>query len=165
MSTLQDRLMKSARQKLHEASKSLGDPPVTRERSRLMSKVRGKDTKPEIVVRQVAHSLAYRFRLHRRDLPGSPDLVFPRLLKVLFVHGCFWHRHKGCSKASSPKTRAEFWRNKFTANQLRDRRNMRKLRALGWAVEVVWECETHDLVALQRKIGLFLGRPTNLRGR
>ena len=126
-----------------------------------MSRVRGKDTKPEIIVRRLADSLAYRFRRHRRDLPGSPDLVFPKLAKVLFVHGCFWHRHKDCPKASSPKTRARFWSNKFAANEARDDRNLQALKALGWKAEIVWECETRNLVALRRKLKAFLG-PTKV---
>jgi DNA mismatch endonuclease (patch repair protein) len=135
------------------------DPDVTPERSFLMSRVHSKHTKPEMIVRRLTHSLAYRFRLHRSDLPGSPDLVFPRLRKVLFVHGCFWHRHEDCPRTTVPKTRAKFWRKKFTANRTRDRRNVQALRSMGWKAEVIWECETRDLAALRRKIREFLGRP------
>jgi DNA mismatch endonuclease (patch repair protein) len=133
------------------------DPSVTPERSSLMSRVHSKHTKPEMIVRRVTHALAYRFRLHRSDLPGSPDLVFPRLRKVIFVHGCFWHRHEGCPKTTVPKTRVNFWRKKFAANRVRDRRNVQALRALGWKAEVIWECDTRDLAALRRKIRRFLG--------
>lgn len=111
-------------------------------RSWLMSRVAGKHTLPEMRVRRAAHALGYRFRLHRRDLPGTPDLVFPRRKLVLFVHGCFWHRHVDCSKASTPKSRTEFWQQKFNANVERDDRNRAALKALGWRVETIWECET-----------------------
>src|SRR5205823_1680499 len=94
-----------------------GNPNVTPERSRLMSKVRGKDTKPELIVRRLVHSLAYRFRVHESKLPGTPDLVFPKRRKVLFVHGCFWHRHRGCAKTTLPKTWQKFWQQKFAANK------------------------------------------------
>jgi DNA mismatch endonuclease, patch repair protein len=133
------------------------EPPVSSERSRLMSKVRQKDTKPEMLIRRLLHALQYRYRLHQRTLPGSPDLVFPSRRKVLFVHGCFWHRHAGCVKTTSPKTRKEFWKSKFAANQDRDRRNNRKLEALGWDVGVIWECETQDVRTLARKLRKFLG--------
>jgi DNA mismatch endonuclease (patch repair protein) len=122
-----------------------------------MSKVRGKNTKPELIVRRLLHALAYRFRLYQSKLPGTPDLVFPKRRKVIFVHGCFWHRHKGCPRATSPKTRQQFWLKKFATNKTRDRRNIKALNALGWQAQVVWECETRDLAKLSRKIRLFLG--------
>ncbi|WP_288586512.1 very short patch repair endonuclease [uncultured Methylobacterium sp.] len=127
------------------------------DRSQLMGKVRGKNTSPEIAVRKIAHALGYRFRLHRKDLPGSPDLAFPSRRKVVFVHGCFWHRHPGCSKATTPKTRIEFWQAKFGRNVERDARNERELKQAGWDVLVVWECETRDLAALTAKLQDFLG--------
>lgn len=132
------------------------DGPVDPARSALMAKVRGKDTRPELVVRKLAHALGFRFRLHRRDLPGSPDLVFPRLHKAVFVHGCFWHRHPGCSKASTPKTRAEFWKSKFAANVQRDCRAIVALEEMGWDVCVVWECETANVMHLARRLKKFL---------
>ena len=108
-----------------------------------MRAVRSKDTTPELAVRKLAHALGYRFRLHRRELPGSPDLVFPGRRKVVFVHGCFWHRHAGCARgASTPATRRGFWEAKFARNVARDRRDRRRLRAAGWGVMVVWECQT-----------------------
>ena len=111
------------------------------QRSRVMSKIRGKDTKPELAVRSLLHRMGYRFRLHRRDLPGSPDIVLPRYRAVVFVHGCFWHRHEGCSKAYTVKTDPEGrWRKKFEQNVERDRRVRAALRKLGWKVIVVWEC-------------------------
>ncbi|MDT3377411.1 very short patch repair endonuclease [Labrys neptuniae] len=111
-------------------------------RSWLMSRVRSKNTSPEIRVRRLAHAMGLRFRLYRNDLPGRPDLVFPRHRAVLFVHGCFWHRHSGCAKASTPKSRMEFWRTKFELNVERDRQNEAMLLALGWRVFIIWECET-----------------------
>jgi DNA mismatch endonuclease (patch repair protein) len=116
----------------------------TAERSELMSRVRQKNTKPEIVVRQLLHGMGYRFRLHYRELPGTPDVVFPGLRKAIFVHGCFWHRHPGCRRASTPKTRGDFWQSKFAANQARDARKIAELEALGWTTIVVWECEIRD---------------------
>ncbi|MFK4808662.1 very short patch repair endonuclease [Devosia sp. ZW T5_3] len=113
-------------------------------RSWLMSQVKPKDTLPEIKVRKAAHALGYRFRLHRSDLPGRPDIVFPRLRLVVFVHGCFWHRHEGCKKAGMPKSKIEFWQDKFDRNVARDKANMAELQRLGWRVEVIWECETRD---------------------
>jgi len=117
---------------------------VTKEqRSVIMSKIRGKNTKPEMMVRRAAHSLGLRFRLHRKDLPGSPDLVFVRLRKAVFVHGCFWHRHSDCQKAYTPKSNNEFWQQKFARNVERDVAAQAKLRAAGWDPIIVWECEAY----------------------
>ena len=110
-----------------------------------MSSIGSKNTAPEIIVRKICHRLGYRFRLHRKDLPGTPDLVFPRLHKVVLVHGCFWHRHKGCYKATIPQTRQQFWEEKFLTNIRRDNENIDALQALGWKVKVVWECETKGI--------------------
>ena len=121
-----------------------------------MAKVRSKDTAPELHVRRIAHALGYRFRLHRRDLPGSPDLVFPGRKAVIFVHGCYWHRHEGCRRTTTPKTRAEFWQAKFDANVRRDARDIARLEQQGWRTMVVWECETLDHLALAERIGSFL---------
>ncbi|HAF80061.1 very short patch repair endonuclease [Brevundimonas aurantiaca] len=126
-------------------------------RSSLMAKVRGKNTTPEIAVRKAAHGLGYRFRLHQRTLPGSPDLVFPARRKVIFVHGCFWHRHDGCRKTTTPKTRADFWNSKFQTNVARDARDRVALESAGWEVMVVWECETKDRAKLETLIRRFLG--------
>jgi DNA mismatch endonuclease (patch repair protein) len=108
-----------------------------------MSRVRSKDTKPEVAVRKAAHALGLRFRLHRRDLPGTPDLVFPSRRTAVFVHGCFWHRHR-CARASSPATNADYWTAKFDRNVRRDARNAVELRKLGWRCVRIWECETKD---------------------
>ena len=111
-------------------------------RSDIMRAVKRADTAPEIIVRQVLHALGLRFRLHRRDLPGSPDIVLPRFRTVIFVHGCFWHRHPDCRYTTTPKTRQEYWLPKFAANIERDLRKEAQLQALGWRVLLVWECET-----------------------
>lgn len=124
-------------------------------RSWNMSRIKSRDTKPEILVRKALHKMGYRFRLHRKDLPGNPDIVLPRHKTVIFVHGCYWHRHPGCRLVYTPKTRVKFWTDKFTGNIKRDQRNQSKLKKLGWRVGVVWECETPDqatLVSLLRKI-------------
>ncbi|WP_417721981.1 very short patch repair endonuclease [Salipiger sp.] len=109
-------------------------------RSRMMAGIGARNTRPEIALRRRMHALGFRFRLHRRDLPGTPDLVFPRHRAAVFVHGCFWHRHAGCRKASTPATRTAFWQEKFAANVARDRRVQAELIARGWRVAVVWEC-------------------------
>ena len=117
-----------------------------------MSRIRGKDTKPELRVRSQLHRMGYRFRLHRKDLPGRPDIVLPKYDTVIFVHGCFWHRHKGCGACYTPKTRPEFWKKKFGGNIRRDRTNINLLRKQGWKVLIIWECETDSDGKLQKLI-------------
>ncbi len=117
-----------------------------------MSKVRGKNTRPEKLVRSLLHRMGFRFRLHRKDLPGRPDLVLPKYKTVIFVHGCFWHRHPGCKKASTPKSNTAFWEDKFEKNVARDARVAEALRHSGWNVLVVWECELKDLDALAARL-------------
>lgn len=126
-------------------------------RSAMMAGIRGKNTTPEVQVRRAAHALGYRFRLHRRDLPGSPDLVFPRLRKVILVHGCYWHRHPGCRFAYTPKSNTAFWERKFEENMERDRRQLLELERLGWDPLVIWECTAYNLDELKRQITLHLG--------
>lgn len=109
-------------------------------RSRMMSAIKGHDTLPELILRKYLHAQGYRFRLHRKDLPGSPDLVLPRHELVIFVHGCFWHQHAGCFYATTPSSRSSFWNAKFEANCRRDRKAYEDLKKLGWRVLVVWEC-------------------------
>jgi len=121
-----------------------------------MSRIRSKDTKPEITVRSALHRLGFRFRLHRRDLPGNPDIVLPRHQAVIFVHGCFWHRHRNCPLAYKPKTRKAFWTSKFDGNVQRDRRNRTALRKAGWKVLVIWECESQSPGKLEKIIIKFL---------
>jgi DNA mismatch endonuclease (patch repair protein) len=121
-----------------------------------MSRIRDRDTKPELALRSLLHRLGYRFRLHRKELPGRPDIVLPKYRSVIFVHGCFWHRHSGCRYAYTPKSRVEFWQNKFETNQVRDRSKRRELFELGWRVLVVWECETRDMATLERRLLSYL---------
>lgn len=123
-----------------------------------MSRIRGRDTKPELAVRSILHRLGYRFRLHRNDLPGRPDLVLPRFGMVIFVHGCFWHRHAGCKFAYTPKSRLHFWLSKFEENIARDRRSVLQLRKLGWKALVVWECELRDPDRLAKRLNNALSR-------
>lgn len=130
---------------------------LTREqRAKCMSRVRGKDTKPEMVVRRIIHGMGFRYALHSKALPGKPDIVLTRHRKVVFVHGCFWHGHSGCKRSARPTTNAEFWDRKLDRNLARDRQHIRSLESDGWSVLVVWECRTRDVDALQRRIGSFL---------
>ena len=117
------------------------DPPPSPERRALMARIRAQDTQPEMYVRRLLHGQGYRFRLHSKDLPGRPDIVFRSRKKVIFVHGCFWHSHEGCKKASVPKTRTTYWKPKLEANRKRDARSVSKLKEMGWKVLIVWECE------------------------
>ena len=125
---------------------------VSEQRSRNMSAIKSKNTKPEIKVRKILHSMGYRFRLHSKDLPGSPDIVLPKYKTVIFVHGCFWHRHENCKYASNPKTRKEFWNKKFTENKKRDSEIQEKIKILDWRSIVIWECETKNIENLRDKI-------------
>ena len=125
-------------------------------RSWNMSRIRGTDTTPERIVRSILHRLGYRFRLHRRDLPGKPDIVLPRLGVVVFVHGCFWHRHQGCKFSYTPKSRREFWSKKFAENVRRDRRVSAELDGLGWQVMTVWECELCQPEVVTERLTDFL---------
>lgn len=128
------------------------------QRSERMSRVRGKDTRPEMRVRRLIHGMGYRYRLHARDLPGRPDIVFRPRRKVIFVHGCFWHRHPdpACKLARMPKSRLEFWEPKLRGNRERDERNQARLREMGWDVMIVWECLTRDAEELKMNIMAFL---------
>lgn len=125
-------------------------------RSWNMSQIKNRDTKPEIKVRSLLHRMGYRFRLHRKDLPGKPDIVLPKYKTVIFVHGCFWHRHKGCKYTYTPKSRTEFWKNKFDKNIARDKQVRKELKSLGWNVITVWECEIlteRKLISILQKSG------------
>lgn len=121
-------------------------------RRALMSRIGTKNTRPEIIVRSFIHRLGLRFRLHDASLPGHPDIVLRRHRTVVLVHGCFWHRHRGCRLAYIPKTRFEFWNRKFAENVHRDRLNLQRLRRLGWKVIVIWECQTRSPIALQKSL-------------
>ena len=140
-------------------------PPIeaepSPERSALMARVGQKNTKPELIVRKLLYGLGYRYRLHRKDLPGTPDICFISRKKAVFVHGCFWHRHEGCRRTTTPKTRTDFWEEKFRQNVARDRRKIDDLRQLGWNALIVWECETEDTPELESRLIDFLSSETN----
>jgi DNA mismatch endonuclease, patch repair protein len=127
-----------------------------KKRSEMMSRVRSCNTAPEVRARKILHCLGYRFLLHRKDLPGTPDIVLSAYNSVVFVHGCFWHRHEGCRDATTPRTRRRFWQKKFAENIARDRRNVVSLRKLGWRLLIIWECELRDEAKLIRKLVAFL---------
>jgi len=127
-------------------------------RSEIMSRVSGKNTKPEITVRSLLHNLGFRFRLHRKDLPGKPDITLPKYKKVIFVHGCFWHGHAGCSRAKRPSTNEEFWREKLDKNIERDEATVKALKEVGWDVLTVWTCEVNDTNKLKTTLLLFVGK-------
>lgn len=124
--------------------------------SERMRRVASKDTKPELFVRRLVFSMGYRYRLHTRKLPGAPDLVFPSRRKVIFIHGCFWHRHRGCRRATFPATNVDAWRTKFDATIKRDKRNRRRLTSSGWQYQVIWECSLKE-TDLADRIRDFLG--------
>lgn len=135
------------------------DPRDREDRSRLMRRVKQRNTKPEMLVRSLLHRLGYRFSLHRKDLPGTPDIVFPKRRLVLFVHGCFWHRHD-CRRGRLPKTHLEYWEPKLAANKARDQRKELELTEHGWRVATVWECELDDMQTLSERLIALLSEPT-----
>lgn len=126
------------------------------QRRRTMAAVKSKNTAPELLVRRLLHAAGYRFRLHRKDLPGNPDIVLPKYRTLIFVHGCFWHQHSGCKAAARPSTRQEYWCAKLDGNINRDAANQAKLRSMGWRVIVVWECETKSAGVLLERLQLAL---------
>jgi len=126
-------------------------------RSRLMGRVRGKDTKPELAVRSILHRMGFRFRLHRKDLPGRPDIVLPKRRKIILVHGCFWHGHT-CRRGAKPKSNQDFWAQKILSNQERDRRTLAALTDAGWSVLVLWECEIRAGTDLTERLIEFMRR-------
>jgi DNA mismatch endonuclease (patch repair protein) len=134
----------------------MADNLSTEERSRLMSRIRCKDTKPELIVRRLLHAMGYRFRLHRRDLPGRPDIILPRHGVCIFVHGCFWHLHRNCNDARIPKTKREWWQKKLEGNSARDKRHTAALRCLGWRVLTIWECQTERPEKLRCRLARLL---------
>jgi DNA mismatch endonuclease, patch repair protein len=121
-----------------------------------MSRIRSRNTKPELVVRQLLHRRGYRYRLHRKDLPGSPDIVLTKYKTVIFVHGCYWHRHAGCRYTYTPKSRIDFWNKKFSDTVERDKKHKKELDELGWRVGVIWECETKNIDNLFAKVKKIL---------
>jgi DNA mismatch endonuclease (patch repair protein) len=134
------------------------------QRSRNMAAIKGRHTKPELAVRRLLHSLGFRFRLHRKDLPGRPDIVLPRYKTVVLVHGCFWHQHPGCRFARQPASRQEFWEQKLSRNVERDRENTEKLIALDWQVIVVWECDLKNANDLADRLCYCLKGPMATQG-
>ena len=134
----------------------MSDVLTPAQRSFCMSRIRSRDTRPERVVRSILHKMGRRFRLHRRDLPGTPDIVLPAIKTVIFVHGCFWHMHRCRFGLVKPKTRAEFWSAKRQANAERDRKSVAELRKAGWRVLIVWECQTRNLGRLAERVQTFL---------
>ena len=141
---------------MEKKKESRFDPLSPAQRSERMSLIRGRDTGPEKIVRRLAWSMGYRYRLHLNKLPGKPDLVFIGRQKVVFVHGCFWHQHKNCRQYVMPRTRLEFWLPKLKSNSQRDAKNRRRLREAGWNVLVVWECQLKDEARLREKLHTFL---------
>ena len=133
------------------------DKITPQQRSRNMAHVKGKDTKPEKLVRSLLHGMGYRFRLHIKTLPGKPDIVLPRYRAAIFVHGCFWHGHEGCRRATIPATRTEFWESKISGNKERDLRNIAALEDLGYRCLTVWQCEMKDSENLKQRLSAFLG--------
>lgn len=127
------------------------------ERSRTMRQVKGRDTGPEMAVRRLVHGMGYRYRLHSKDLPGKPDLVFPGRRKIIFVHGCFWHGHNCKRGAREPKTNKDYWRDKIARNKARDTLHMKELKENGWDVLTVWECEINETGILAERVSAFLG--------
>jgi DNA mismatch endonuclease (patch repair protein) len=139
------------------------DTRTREERSRLMSHIKGKNTSPELAIRSMIHRMGYRFRLHRKDLPGSPDIVFPAQKKIIFVHGCFWHGHF-CKKDKMPKSRVTYWEEKIETNKRRDRRNTRALKRLGWDIMVVRECHLKKPELLSVNLSRFLEPGASVSG-
>lgn len=127
-----------------------------RKRSSIMANVRGVHTKPELIVRSIVHRMGYRFRLHRRDLPGAPDVVLPKHSKAILVHGCFWHGHRNCRKSQRPTTNTQFWNDKLDKNISRDAANLADLKRLGWKTLIIWECQTKSEAALETQLRGFL---------
>jgi DNA mismatch endonuclease, patch repair protein len=125
-------------------------------RSENMRRIRSKDTQPEMVVRRCIHAMGYRYRLHVRDLPGKPDLVFRKTKKVIFVHGCFWHQHSRCREGRVPKSKTKYWRSKLKRNVERDQAHLASLKQLGWKTLVLWECELQNEERLHRRLAKFL---------
>lgn len=130
-------------------------------RSRNMAAIKGKDTKPEMAVRRLLHRLGYRYRLHRKDITGHPDIAFIGRRKLIFVHGCFWHQHPGCRLAHAPKSRMDYWGPKLARNIARDAANLTALAQQGWDVLTIWECQVKDTAALQEGLTAFLSPLTD----
>jgi DNA mismatch endonuclease (patch repair protein) len=142
----------------------LPDTFTPQQRSAVMAKVKNRDTSPELTVRKLLHRLGYRFRVQRRDLPGTPDIVLPKYRTAIFAHGCFWHGHPDCKRAARPTSNTDFWNEKIDKNIARDAEAQRQLEALGWRVLVVWQCQVRDLKLLEERLRLFLSGGTSHTG-
>jgi len=129
---------------------------TSQERSRIMSRVKGRDTKPEKLIRSLLHAMGYRFRLHRKGLPGKPDILLPKHRKAIFVHGCFWHGHADCRRAARPESNADFWNKKIDGNMARDKMVQAELGKSGWSLLVIWQCEMKDVEKLRQNLEYFL---------
>jgi DNA mismatch endonuclease (patch repair protein) len=137
----------------------VADKFSSKKRSEIMSRISGHDTQPEKSVRSLLHNMGYRFRLHRSNLPGKPDIVLPRHKKIIFVHGCFWHGHKGCNRSQRPTSNVEFWNRKLTGNIERDKRILSELKRSSWKTLIVWGCQTRTADKLRAKLLKFLSEP------
>lgn len=134
----------------------MADTLTPEKRSWNMSQIKSRNTKPEKIVRSLLHRMGYRFRIHRKDLPGKPDIVLPKYKTVIFVHGCFWHHHRGCKRSNWPKSNQEYWVPKITKNIERDKKNRKLLEERDWKTVLIWECETKDIDELFRKLSMYL---------
>jgi DNA mismatch endonuclease, patch repair protein len=130
------------------------------QRSRVMARIHGRNTQPELAIRSIVHRMGYRYRLHVRALPGCPDLVFPKYKAAMFVHGCFWHQHRNCPRARKPRSNIAFWSRKLSKNALRDRRHLKALQELGWKTLVIWQCEIKNFEKVAKTVRRFL-RPVH----
>lgn len=130
----------------------MGEKLSKEKRSWNMKQVRSKDTEPELIIRRHLHNMGYRFRLHRKDICGCPDIVLPKYKTVIFVNGCFWHQHTGCNRSKMPEANREFWINKLNNNKLRDKRNYRKLQKQGWKVIIIWQCKIKNITSIIKKL-------------
>jgi len=138
------------------ARKKRLDPLTPERRREVMRRIPKTDTRPELIVRKLTHAMGYRYRLHYRKVPGTPDLAFPARRKAIYVHGCFWHQHPGCVLCRQPKSRLEYWGPKLARNRERDAANQERLREIGWESLIIWECETRDEARVARRVGRFL---------
>ncbi|MCC6329381.1 MAG: DNA mismatch endonuclease Vsr [Acidobacteria bacterium] len=139
----------------------LSDTVSKEQRSRNMSCIRSRNTQPETVVRSLLHNLGYRFRLHVKTLPGKPDIVLPKFKSAIFVHGCFWHRHTGCKRCTTPRSNREYWIPKLTGNAERDKDHIKSLKRLGWKVLIVWECDVKNVQRVRKALLKFLDRKSD----
>lgn len=155
--------LRTLRRHSYQCFSQIAGPDVDKltaaQRSANMARIRSKNTSPELRLRRLVYQLGYRYRLHRKDLPGKPDLVFLSRRKIIFVHGCFWHQHAACREGRRPGSRQTYWEPKLQGNVDRDRRYQKELKELGWKTLVIWECQLNDISAVTRELKRFLGKP------